>query len=82
MAETLTARGGGMSKVSALVRRGAQVEVQRRETKSMVSVAQSMAVLWCQSQGIPRMRGFVTSLVTKAEILSRWPLMSRPILTT
>ena len=45
MAETLTVRGGGMSKVSALVRRGAQVVVQRREMKSMVSVAQSMAGL-------------------------------------
>ena len=50
-------RGGGMSNVCALVGFDAHVVVHRGDTKSMVSLAQSMAGLWWRSQGMPSTRG-------------------------
>ena len=48
---------GGMSKVSARGVCDEQVVVHCGETKSMVSFAQTIRGLWCQSQGIPNTRG-------------------------
>src|SRR5436853_1122989 len=50
-------RGGGISMVCACIGRGAQVVVQRGESKSRVYVSQLVVGLWWRSQGIPKTKG-------------------------